>query len=121
MSLLDNTSDLIMPDIDWLRDNGFDVTCVNGVYTSIKWFVVDIDLSMYGVGKICCKFRAIYDLFRKILFISNIRHASMALMLHGLYFNSHSVPINDRDQITIVLAPEYLSQHFRRNIYECIR
>lgn len=109
-----------MPDIDWLRDKGFDTVPENGSYASRKWFDIDIDLSRYGAGKICCKFFAYYDWLLETLIITNEGAAGMALMLHGIYFNSHSLSINDREQIAMTLNPEYLSQHFKQVTYEYI-
>ena len=122
MSLLDNTPDLIMPDINWLRDKGFDTVAENGSYASRKWFDIDIDLSRYGAGKIHCKFFAYYDWLLEILIITNEGAAGTALMPRNIYFNSHSLPINDREQIAMALKPEYLSQHFKHiDIYELVR
>lgn len=120
MSLLDNTSDLIMPDIDWLRDNGFDTVAENSSYISRKWFDMDIDLSRYGAGKICCRFFAYYDWLLETLIVTNEGSAGGALMSRDIYFNSHSLLISDREQIAMALKPEYLSQHFKQVTYEYI-
>ena len=120
MSLLDNTSDLIMPDIDWLRDNGFDTVAENGSYVSRKRFGIDIDLSRYGAGKVYCEFFAYYDWLLETLIITNQGSAGMALISHDIYFTHHSLLINDREQIAMALKPERLSQHFKQVTYEYI-